>query len=125
MTLPSRCSKRGSNFSDQSSQETIEFARNRTAMSGKSPKHTSGYCIFTPTFFQGPVPSVFGENDKVCIFTTETEAQREIVDNALIRLQQFLDGERDFDDAISIEEYIVKVDVLPDGSIDSDGIHFS
>lgn len=34
-------------------------------------------------------------------------------------------GERDFEDAITIEEYIVEVDVGPDGSItDEDGNHF-
>jgi len=94
--------------------------------SDESPKSTSGFCIFIHTLFQGAVPTVFDENDKVCIFPTEATAQREIVDNAMIRLQEFLDGERDFDDAISVEEYIVEVEVLPDGSIrDADGNRFS
>lgn len=40
-------------------------------------------------------------------------------------LSQFLDGERDFDDALSVEDYILPVIVLPDGSIvDEDGNHF-
>ena len=34
-------------------------------------------------------------------------------------------GQRDFDDAITIEEYIVEVEALPDGWItDEDGKHF-
>jgi hypothetical protein len=33
------------------------------------------------------------------------------------RLQEFMDGQRDFDDAITVEEYVVEVDVLPDGSV--------
>ena len=45
--------------------------------------------------------------DKYIVFATEEEAQREIVDHAMTRLQQFLDGERDYDDAITIEEYLV------------------
>ena len=90
------------------------------------PNTTSGFCIYINTVFQGPVPTVFDENDKLCIFATEAEAQREIVESAIIRLEQFLNGERDFDDAITVEEYVVEVDVLPDGSIvDADGNHFS
>ena len=86
----------------------------------------SGFCIYIDTVFQGPVPTVFNENDKLCIFATEAEAQREVVENAIIRLAQFLGGERDFDDALTVEEYVVEVDLLPDGSImDADGNHFS
>ena len=94
-------------------------------MSDESPQRASAFCIYINTFFQGPVPTVFGENDQICIFATEAEAQREIVENAVIRLEQFLSGERDFDDAITVEEYVMEVDVLPDGSIkDADGNHF-
>jgi hypothetical protein len=95
-------------------------------MSDGSQQRTSGFCIYIDTFFQGPVPTVFDEHDKLCIFATKAEAQREIADNAITRLEQFLSGERDFDDAMTVEEYIVAVDVLPDGSItDADGNHFS
>ena len=94
-------------------------------MSSESKQPVSGFCIYINTFFQGPVPAVFDEHDKLCIFTTEAEAQREIVENTVIRLEQFLSGERDFDDAIAVEEYVVEVEVLPDGSIkDADGNHF-
>lgn len=50
-------------------------------------------------------------------FATELEAQREIVDHAMTRLRQFLDGERDFEDAMTVEEYIVPVSVEDDGTI--------
>lgn len=84
-----------------------------------------GYCLFINTHCQGPVPSVRGSlpnaaanaPDRICVFPTELEAQREIVDTMMIRLQEFLDGERDFDDAMTVEEYIVEVDVCPDGSV--------
>ena len=56
------------------------------------------------------------------VFDTELEAQREIVDNLMIRLEQFLEGERDYEDAIKVEEYVVLVTVHPDGVItDEDG----
>ncbi len=76
-----------------------------------------GYCIYINTFFQGPVPSMRDGKGKYVVFQTEREAQKEIVDNALTRLQEFLDGERDFDDAITVEEYVVPVTVHPDGMI--------
>jgi hypothetical protein len=75
-----------------------------------------GFCIYIDTFCQGPVPVVSDDNGYV-VFETELEAQKEIADNAMIRLQQFLDGERDFDDAITVEEYVVPVTVHPDGII--------
>lgn len=59
------------------------------------------------------------------VFETESEAQKEIVDNQMTRLQQFLDGEREYEDAIEVDEYIVPVTVHPDGVIvDEDGRSF-
>ena len=59
------------------------------------------------------------------VFETELEAQKEIVDNQMSRLQQFLDGEREFEDAIEVEEYALPVTVHPDGVItDADGNNF-
>ena len=81
-----------------------------------SPKLRDGYCIYIDTFCQGPVPVVSDENSYV-VFETELEAQKEIVDNQMTRLQQFLDGEREFEDAMTVEEYVVPVTVHPDGVI--------
>ena len=89
-----------------------------------------GYCIFIDTIFQGPVPLVRGTSaddavnapDGICIFHKELEAQREIVDAMMIRLEEFLDGERDFEDAVTVEEYVVEVELCPDGVVvDGDG----
>ena len=85
-----------------------------------------GDCIFVDTLYQGSVPNVkdSGPDDleRVCLFPTELEAQREIADYMITRLQQFLDGERDFEDAVTLEEYVVEVDVFPDGTmVDADG----
>ena len=77
----------------------------------------NGYCIYINTLCQGPVPVVSDGEGKYVGFETELAAQREIVDNAMTRLQQFLDGERDFADAITVEEYVVPVSVYSDGTI--------
>lgn len=69
-----------------------------------------------PTFFQGSMPACYEDNYPVA-FSTEVEAQREIADNQLTRIRQFLDGERDFDDAMTTDEFVLRVDVWPDGSI--------
>jgi len=91
-------------------------------MSEHNPeKLKNGFCIYIDTFCQGAVPVVSDENGYV-VFETESEAQREIVDNLQIRLQQFLDGEREYEDAITVEEYVVPVTVQQDGTItDEDG----
>ena len=79
----------------------------------------SGYAIFMPTVFQGTVPACYEEEHPV-VFTTELEAQREIADNQLIRLKQFLDGERDFGDAIVTDEFVLPVHVRSDGTISTE-----
>ena len=87
--------------------------------------NSSGFCIYTNTFFQGPIPTVSDGEGQYVVFETELEAQKEIADHAMTRLQQFLDGERDYDDAITIDEYVVPVTVHPDGTItDEDGNRF-
>ena len=80
----------------------------------------SGFCIYINTFCQGPVP-VVSDDDVYVVFKTELEAQKEIVDNQMLRLKQFLDGERDYADAITVEEYVVPVTVHPDGVITDKG----
>ena len=85
----------------------------------------NGFCVYINTLCQGPVPVVSDGEGKYVVFETELEAQKEIVDDAMTRLQQFLDGERDFDDSITVEEYVVPITVHPDGTItDADGNRF-
>ena len=87
------------------------------------PPLKKGFCIYINTFCQGPVPVVTDEEDRYIVFETELEAQREIVDNAMIRLEQFLDGEREYEDAITVEEYVVPVLVHADGTITDESGH--
>ena len=89
----------------------------------------NGFCIFIHTLCQGRVPSVHeskagdppGTPESICVFDTEREARREIADFMMTRLQEFIDGERDFEDAIETEEYVVTVTVRPDGTFIDEG----
>lgn len=86
-----------------------------------SPPLRTGFCIYIDTLCQGAVPAVSDENGYT-VFATELEAQREIVDHQMTRLRQFLDGEREYEDAISVDEFVVPVTVQPDGKLmDADG----
>jgi hypothetical protein len=82
----------------------------------------SGYCIFTDTVCEGRIPAWHNEKDLPVVYPTLEAAQREIADDVMERLRQFLEDEREFEDAMTVEDYILPVDVLPDGSIlDEDG----
>lgn len=76
-----------------------------------------GFCIYVNSICEGATPVEFDGNGKPFIYPTESEAQKAIAEYTIDRLQQFLAGERDFGDAMTVEEYVVDVDVLPDGSI--------
>jgi len=90
------------------------------------PQSKDAFWIYINTFFQGPVPVERGEHGKPVVYATREEAEREIAEYCIQRLQQYLEGERDFDDAITVEEYVVPVTAFPDGSIlDNGGKVFS
>lgn len=82
----------------------------------RDPAFRSGYAIFMPTLCQGTMPACY-EGERPMVFASELAARREIADNQLTRIQQFLDGERDFADAISTDEFVLPVKVWPDGRI--------
>jgi hypothetical protein len=84
-------------------------------VTGRQP--CRAFSIFIDTLCEGAVPAVRDENDNPCVFPTRLLAEREIADNMITRLQEFMDGEREFEDAITVEEYVVEVDVLADGVI--------
>lgn len=80
-----------------------------------------GVCIFINTLCKGATIAVRdGENWPV-VFATEREAQLEIVDFLQTRLQEFLDGERDFHGAITVEEYVMQVTVFRSGAVRDEG----
>ncbi|MCE9520517.1 MAG: hypothetical protein K8R87_13305 [Verrucomicrobia bacterium] len=85
----------------------------------------TGYVIFIHALAEGDVPLVRSDGNKPFVFQTVVDAQREIADDVITRLHEFINGERDFEDAMTVEEFIVKVRVLPDGSVEDErGNHF-
>ncbi|MCH7224538.1 hypothetical protein [Haloferula sp. A504] len=74
-----------------------------------------GYAIFIDTVCDGSTPVLRSGDGEIVIFETEIEAQREVADHQMTRLQEFLDGEREFDDAMSVDEYVLPVMVRPGG----------
>ncbi len=83
----------------------------------------AGFCIYIHTVCEGSIPVERNENGFPVVYASLLEAQREIADDTMERLRQFLAGERDFDDAMTVEEYIVAVDVLADGSVKDESGH--
>ena len=88
-----------------------------TLRDGSVPSSRPGFCVFIHSMCEGHTPSVRGDGNVPFVFGTREEAEREIADTMIDRLHEFIDGERDFDDATITEEYVVEVDVLPDGSV--------
>ncbi len=83
------------------------------------------FCVYINTLIDGPIPADRDEKGNPAVYGTRVEAEQSIVSLLMVRLQEFMDGEREYDDAMTVEEYIVEVDVLPDGSIvDSEDNHF-
>ncbi len=66
------------------------------------------------------MPACYDETEYPVVFPTELEAQREIADTQLTLIKQFLNGERDFHDAITTDEFVLPVDVWSDGSISTE-----
>jgi len=86
----------------------------------------AGYCIFVDTLFEGPRPVELDATSNPYVYPTLQEAQRVIAEDTVERIRQFTIGEREFDDAMTVEEYILKVEVQPDGSVcDETGRCFS
>jgi hypothetical protein len=76
-----------------------------------------GYCIFIDTICEDMIPVWRDEAGKWIVYETKAEAQAEILDDFLESQRQCLAGERDFEDAMEIEEVICEVTRLPDGSV--------
>lgn len=75
------------------------------------------FAIFINTICEDLVPAWRDEHGLPVTYETECAAQLEIVDELEERLRQFRAGARDFEDAITIEEFVLPVELWPDGSI--------
>jgi hypothetical protein len=76
---------------------------------------SAGYIICVDSLCDGVIPLLTDGANAPIVFYSEHEAQREIADAAITRLQEFLAGERDFDDSTLITEFVQRVAVLPNG----------
>ena len=84
-----------------------------------------GFCIYVDTLIEGSVPVEWTADRKPFTYPTREAAEREVAEDTIERIQQFLEGEREFEDAMIVEEYVVEVDISSDGSIvDETGNHF-
>ena len=82
----------------------------------------TAYCIFMDTVCEGKIPAWRNESGGFLLHATEREAQMEIADYSMIRIRQFQHGERDFEDALTVEDFIEPVTTRDDGTFsDLDG----
>ena len=66
------------------------------------------------------IPAWHDERGWPVTYATEEDAQREIAELLIGPLDDFLDGNREFEDAITTGDFILPVDVWPDGSISTE-----
>lgn len=93
----------------------------------RRPKVTtrSAFAIFTITLCEGLVPAWHDEHGLPVTYSTEREAQLEIVDELIEKLRQFIAGQRPLADVLTIEDFILPVEVFPDGTTQTeDGRRF-
>lgn len=83
------------------------------------------FAIFQDTICDGTVPTWRDESGFPIIYATEREAQIEVAEMLIAQLEQFVSGERKFDDALSTGDFILPVEVWPDGTIQTEsGLRF-
>jgi len=83
----------------------------------------SAFAIFEETICDGIVPTWRDENGLPVTYVTEREAQIEISDMLIEHLRQFVAGERGFAGACTTGDFILPVEVWPDGTIQTDDGH--
>lgn len=76
----------------------------------------SAYCIFMDTVCEGKIPAWRNESGGILLHATERHAQLEIADYTMIRIRQFQQGERDFEDAFAVDDFIEPVTTRNDGT---------
>lgn len=82
----------------------------------------NAYCIFMDAICEGKIPAWRNESGGFLLHSTERQAQLEIADYTMIRIRQFQQGERDFEDAFAVEDFIEPVTTRKDGTfVDLEG----
>jgi len=70
---------------------------------------------------EGKIPAWRNETGGFLLHSTEREAQLEIADYTMIRIRQFQQGERDFEDAFTVEDFIEPVTTRDDATFVDSG----
>jgi hypothetical protein len=85
----------------------------------------AAFAIYINTLCDGPVPVERNEAGLPFVYHAAAEAEHVIAESIMERLNEYFAGERAFDDATTVEEYAVPVQLHPDGSItDENGNRF-
>ncbi len=83
------------------------------------------FSIFCMTVCDGVVPAWWDEGGWPVVYESENEAQKEIAELLIGQLRDFLEGGREFEDAITTGDFILPVTVWPDRSIVTEnGVRF-
>mgnify|MGYP001552053244 CR=1 FL=1 len=90
------------------------------AMYSARKESRPAFAIFTETICEGLIPAWHDERGYPVTYLSEKEAQREIAEMLVGQLQDFLDGNREFEDAIVTSDFILPVDLWPDGCISTE-----
>lgn len=94
-------------------------------MYGQKKTTRRAFAIFHETICEGVVPAWWDERGFPVTHATEREAQREIAETMMEQLRQFLAGQREFDEVTRCEDYVLPVEVWPDGTVQArDGRRF-
>lgn len=83
------------------------------------------FAIFQQTICDGTVPTWRDDEGFPITYSTEHEARCEVAEMLIEQLKQFIAGEREFEDALSTGDFILPVEVWPDGTIQTEnGLRF-
>lgn len=80
-------------------------------------RKTEGYCVFIDSICEGIVPSVFDEKSRPVVFETFEGAEAEIIDYGESRLGHASSDEEKRIYEEDTEEFVLKVEVLEDGTV--------
>lgn len=89
-------------------------------LQGSSAALAPVFALFldSPTVKREPILNRHGQ---LRVFGSEREAQEAIARIGLRKLQAFLDGKKDFDDALTVEEYYLEVRLSRNGLVVAEG----
>lgn len=76
------------------------------------------YVVMTPTLCQGDIIGCWGDDDTPVLYDTKEDAWKEIADDLITGLKQFIDGDRTLDEtSFSPDDFVMLVMVDDDGMI--------